>query len=473
MNTYEPVIGLEIHVELKTEQKLFCSCSTKFGAVSNTQVCPVCLGLPGVLPVLNPKAVELAVKAGLALNCEISRYSAFDRKNYLYPDLPKGYQISQFYLPLCQNGYLDIEIEGTTKRIGITRIHMEEDAGKLLHDPELGTLVDCNRCGVPLIEIVTEPDFRSAAEASAFLEKLRTLLVHTDVSDCRMNEGSLRCDVNLSVRKIGDSNFGTRTETKNLNSFHSVRRTIEYETSRQIAVLESGGTVYQETLRLDQTRWQTQVMRRKENADDYRYFPDPDLSPLLLDDESIHTIAASMPLLPEQRRAVYMDRYALSEYDANLLTERPDVADFFEKAAALTSYPKAAANLLITEGFRLLNAYTQIPISPEQLAETAEIYGNGSINSTSAKRLFHELWENGGNPKELVDQLGLSLIGDEEALRKQIVDILSGCQSAVEDYKNGKTRAFGAIMGEAMRVTAGRAEPKLLKKLITEALEEL
>ncbi|MBQ3049504.1 MAG: Asp-tRNA(Asn)/Glu-tRNA(Gln) amidotransferase subunit GatB [Oscillospiraceae bacterium] len=473
MTGYETVVGLEIHVELKTAQKLFCSCSTAFGAKPNTHICPLCLGLPGAFPKLNRNAVECAVKAAFALNCEINTISAFDRKNYMYPDLPKSYQVTQFYLPLCQNGYLDIETEGGKKRIGITRIHIEEDAGKLFHSDEHGTLIDYNRCGIPLIEIVTEPDFRSSAEAVAFLEKLRSVLCFAGVSDCRMNEGQLRCDVNLSVRKIGSTSFGTRTETKNLNSFYSVKRAIEYEAERQTTLLEKGEKIKQETLRLDQNTWQTIPMRLKESTSDYRYFPDCDFAPLVLEADTLNTIRSTMPALPDERKEHYISEYSLTEYDAKLLTSRPDVADFFEETARLTAYPKVAANLFLTEGFRMLDAYTDIPITPIQLAKTAELYGGGKINSTSAKRIFCELWDTDGDPEVLMESLGLALLNDEELLKKQVKEILAECQTAVDDYKNGKTRAFGAIMGEAMRITGGRAEPKLLKKLLAEALNEV
>ncbi len=470
MNGYEVVIGLEIHVELKTKSKIFCSCPTVFGAAPNTQVCPICLGLPGTLPTLNRQAVEYAVTAGLALDCEIARYSKFDRKNYTYPDLPKAYQISQYDLPICRHGRLSIATDGGEKDIGITRIHLEEDAGKLIHSPELGTLIDCNRCGVPLIEIVTEPDIRSAAEAVAFLEKLRATIVYTGVSDCKMNEGSLRCDVNLSVRRIGDPVLGTRTETKNLNSFQSVRRAIEYETERQIALLDSGEKVVQETRRFDQSDGRTYTMRRKEDADDYRYFPDPDLAPISLDETYIESIRRSLPVLPEQRKRKYVKEYGLTASDAQLITGRRDVADHFEAAAVGTRYPKTLANLLITEGFRMLEPDEAIPVSPESLARLAELVGNGEINSGAGKRVLCEIWEKGGTPDETVDRLGLRQLSDEASLRAAVDDAIKNIPAAVADYKNGKTKAFGAIMGQAMRATGGRADPEMLKKLILEAL---
>ena len=471
MTDYEVVIGLEIHVELKTKSKIFCSCPTDFGAAPNTQVCPVCLGLPGTLPVLNRQVVEYAVTAGLALDCEISRYSKSDRKNYMYPDLPKAYQISQYDLPLCEHGHLTIDAGEGEKTIGITRIHIEEDAGKLVHDPELGTLVDCNRCGVPLIEIVTEPDMRSAAEAVAFLEKLRATICYTGVSDCKMNEGSLRCDVNLSVRPRGESKLGTRTETKNLNSFQSVKRAIEYETQRQIAAIESGESIVQETRRFDQNDGRTYSMRRKEDANDYRYFPDPDLAPIILDESRIDALRAALPVLPDQRRRMYTERFGLTAFDAQLLTERPDIAGWFEAAAVQTRYPKLLANLLISEGFRLLEADAVIPISQSSLAGLADLFGDGKLNSSAAKRVFAELWAQDGDPGEIVERLGLAKVSDEAALAEQVSAVMEACPAAVADYKRGKTKALGAIMGQAMRATGGRADPDVLKKLILEALE--
>ena len=344
---YEMVIGLEVHVELKTKTKIFCSCPTTFGAEPNTHTCPVCMGMPGTLPVLNKQVVEYAVMAGLATNCKIANYSKQDRKNYFYPDLPKAYQISQYDLPLCEHGWLDIEVEGGTKRIGITRIHIEEDAGKLVHDSERGTMIDCNRCGVPLIEIVSEPDIRSAEEAKAYLQKLRATILYTGISDCKMNEGSLRCDVNLSVRKKGTEKFGTRTEMKNINSFAFVVKAIEYEYKRQVEAIEAGETIVQETRRFDANTGKTSSMRSKENANDYRYFPDPDLPPIELTDEVIKKLGSQIPSLPDERKALYMKKYGLSAYDSEILTTDMAEADYFEQAAAKTDYPKLLANILI------------------------------------------------------------------------------------------------------------------------------
>ena len=378
---YEMVIGLEVHVELKTATKIFCGCSTKFGAAPNTQCCPVCTGMPGSLPVLNGKVVEYAVKAGLATGCKIATYSKQDRKNYFYPDLPKAYQISQYDLPLCSEGHLDIETESGKKRIGITRIHIEEDAGKLVHQEGKGTLIDCNRCGVPLIEIVSEPDMRSAEEAKAYLQKLRAIILYTGVSDCKMNEGSLRCDVNLSIRKKGSDKLGTRTEMKNLNSFQNVVKAIEYEYARQVSVLEEGGEVIQETRRFDMNTGKTSSMRSKENADDYRYFPDPDLVPIVVSPEFLEEIRRSIPVLPDQRKQAYQEKYGLSSLAAETLVTRKDIADYFETVAGETEYPLLAANLVSGEVARLCPEEQAVPVVPAHIAVLSDLLGQGSLPS--------------------------------------------------------------------------------------------
>ena len=382
---YEMVIGLEVHVELKTRTKIFCSCSTAFGAEPNTQCCPVCMGYPGTLPVLNKQVVHYAVLAGLATDCTIARYSKQDRKNYFYPDLPKAYQISQYDLPLCVDGHLTIETEAGEKRIGITRIHIEEDAGKLVHDPEKGTLIDCNRCGVPLIEIVSEPDIRTPQEAAAYLRKLKAVIAYTGVSDCRMQEGSLRCDVNLSIHKPGEP-FGTRTEMKNLNSFVSVQRAIEEEYRRQVEAVKKGEVIVQETRRFDQSTGKTSSMRRKENANDYRYFPDPDLAPIVMDDDLVKQWGAELPQLPDARKAIYMADFGLTSYAAEQLVSSKYLADYFETAAQGCKAVKTLGNLMITEVFRLLDGEDAlIPIAPEHLARIAELADSDVINGGAAK----------------------------------------------------------------------------------------
>ena len=383
---YEMVIGLEVHVGLKTKTKIFCNCKTDFGAEPNTHVCPVCMGMPGTLPVLNRKVVDYAVKAGLATNCQIARFSKQDRKNYFYPDLPKAYQISQYDLPLCEHGYVDIETENGAKRVGITRIHIEEDAGKLVHDEKLGTLIDCNRCGVPLIEIVSEPDIRSAAESDAYLRKLRAAILYTGVSDCKMNEGSLRCDVNLSVRKPGEP-FGTRTEMKNINSFQFIAKAIDYEYRRQVDAVESGEGVIQETRRFDANTGKTYSMRKKEDANDYRYFPDPDLPPIVITEQKLAELKAEIPMLPDERKALYTEKFGLTAYDSEVITNELAVADYFETAAEKTRYPKLAANMLITDVLRACDTESgMLPVKPERLAALSDLLGDGKINSSTEKK---------------------------------------------------------------------------------------
>lgn len=469
---YEIVIGLEIHIELKTETKIFCSCPTTFGAPPNTQICPVCMGMPGALPVLNGKVVEYAIKAGLATHCSIAPYSKLDRKNYVYPDLPKAYQISQYDLPLCEGGYLTIETPAGEKKVRLTRIHIEEDAGKLTHDANLGTLFDCNRCGVPLIEIVTEPDMRSAQEAIDFLEKLRATILYTGISDCKMNEGSMRCDVNLSVRPAGSSVFGTRTETKNLNSFQSVRRAIEFESARQIAAIEAGEVIVQETRRFDQATGKTFSMRRKENANDYRYFPDPDLCAVELPKEEIERLRQQIPLLPEERKAIYMQQYGLSGYDASLLTNDQAVSDYFEAAAKETAYPKLLANLLISEVFRLRGQEEDaaIRIKAGHLAALCELVGTGRINSSAGKKVLAVMWETDEAPEGIVKRLGLEQISDETVLTSYLTAAIDANPNAVADYRAGKANALQAIMGHVMKATAGKADPVKLRSLLEAAL---
>lgn len=464
---YEMVIGLEVHVELKTKTKIFCSCPTDFGAAPNTQTCPVCLGLPGTLPVLNGKVVDYAVKAGLATNCTIARFSKQDRKNYFYPDLPKAYQISQYDLPLCEHGWLDIETADGTKRIGITRIHIEEDAGKLMHDDEKGTMIDCNRCGVPLIEIVSEPDIRSAEEAKAYLQKLRAIILYTGVSDCKMNEGSLRCDVNLSVRKKGTETFGTRTEMKNLNSFQFIVKAIEYEYKRQVEAIEAGEKIVQETRRFDANTGKTYSMRTKENANDYRYFPDPDLPPIKLTEEKIASLQAEIPRLPDARKREYMERYGLSAYDGEVLTTNMAMADYFEAAAAQTRYPKLVANMLLSEVMRLAGGEEDVcRIQPSRMAALADLSGDGIINSATVKKLIKELWEADFDVADKVEREGLAQVSDEMILLEWVQEAIRQNPKSVADYKKGKKAAAKAIVGKVMAVSGGRANPTVVDRLV-------
>jgi len=470
---YETVIGLEIHVELKTQTKIFCSCSTAFGAPPNTHICPVCTGMPGALPVLNKTAVEYAVRAGLATNCAIASYSKLDRKNYVYPDLPKAYQISQYDLPICANGSVTVETDTGEKAVRITRIHLEEDAGKLVHDRKYGTLIDCNRCGVPLIEIVTEPDLRSPEEAAAFLEKLRSILLYTGISDCKMNEGSMRCDVNLSIRPLGESSFGARAEIKNLNSFQSVRRAAEYEAARQITALEAGETIVQETRRFDQATGKTYTMRRKENADDYRYFPDPDLCAIELSRAYIERVAASLPVLLEARKHDYIKRYGLSlQFAAQLTLQRED-AEYFESVAKKTAYPKIAASLIIGELFRLRLEEESITahIGAEKLAALCERVGNGTLSASAGKRILKRMWETGGDPAKIEEELGLMKLTDEKELKAHVEDAIKINSKAVADYRAGKKGALQSVMGLVMKSTNGRADPARLREMLEEALK--
>lgn len=462
---YEMVIGLEVHVELKTKTKIFCNCKTDFGAEPNTHVCPVCMGMPGTLPVLNRKVVDYAIKAGLATNCTIARFSKQDRKNYFYPDLPKAYQISQYDLPLCEHGHVDIETENGAKRIGITRIHIEEDAGKLVHDDKLGTLIDCNRCGVPLIEIVSEPDIRSAEEADAYLRKLRAAILYTGVSDCKMNEGSLRCDVNLSVRKPGEP-FGTRTEMKNLNSFQFIAKAIDYEYHRQVDALESGEGVVQETRRFDANSGKTYSMRKKEDANDYRYFPDPDLPPIVITEEKLAALKAEIPMLPDERKAIYTEKFGLTAYDSEVITNELAVADYFEETANKTHYPKLAANMLITDILRACDTEAgEIPVKPERLAALADLLGDGKINSSTAKKIVCSLLENDFDPAAYVAEHGLEQINDCAVLEKIVREVLAADSKSVSSYKAGKTAALKAIVGKVMAKTEGRANPVAVTEL--------
>ncbi len=475
---YEAVMGLEVHAELSTKTKIFCSCSTKFGAEPNTQVCPICMAMPGTLPVLNEKVVEYAVKAGLATNCTISKDSKNDRKNYFYPDLPKSYQISQYDKPLCEHGYIEIEDdEGNPKKIGITRIHIEEDAGKLNHNEfGGGSLVDLNRAGVPLIEIVSEPDLRTPGEVDRYLKKLKSILEYIEVSDCKMQEGSFRADVNVSVRKKGETKFGTRTETKNMSSFRAITREIEYETNRQIEVLENGGKVEQETLRWDEVSGKTFSMRNKEDAQDYRYFPEPDLVAIRLSDEYIENIRKNLPEMPESRKARYMSEFKLSEKDARLLTTSKYLSNMFENAEKICGNAKAVANWLLSDVSRILNEKEEepdaIPFKAEHLAKLVELIDKGTISSAIGKKVVEELFENPKDPEEIIKEKGWIQISDEGAIKEVVDKIIANNPQSVADYKAGKDRALGFLVGQAMKETKGKANPQMLNKMFLEILSK-
>lgn len=479
---YEAVIGLEVHTELQTTTKIFCSCRTSFGADPNTNVCPVCLGLPGVLPVLNKKVLEYAVRAGLALNCEISRFSKFDRKNYYYPDLPKNFQTSQFDLPICEHGYLDVEVDGEKRRIRITRAHMEEDAGKLVHHGTSITdsdysLVDYNRIGTPLLEIVSEPDMRSAKEAVAYMEKMRAILQYVGISDCRMEEGSLRCDANVSVRPVGQKELGTKTEIKNINSFKGVERAIEYEAMRQAELLEDGGKVVQETRTWDEKEGVTKSMRTKEEANDYRYFPEPDLVPFTVSDEYIENIRKSLPELPDARKERYMKEFGLSSEDAVFMTNDKATADYFEAAVAAGADPKAAVNWLMGEfASQLSNDGIEIdkaPVSAENLAALLKLISKGTISGKIAKKVFATMWKEGGNPDDIVKAQGLVQISDTAELSKLVDEVVGNNPKAVEDFKAGKKKAVGALVGQIMKATKGKANPRVINELLNKKLQSL
>ena len=474
---YEEIIGLEVHAELSTKTKIFCSCPTEFGADVNTHICPICTAMPGALPVLNEKVVEYAVKAGLATNCTISQDSKNDRKNYFYPDLPKSYQISQFDKPLCNNGYIEIEDDfGNPKKIRILRIHIEEDAGNLNHDDFTGeTLVDLNRSGVPLIEIVSEPDIRSSGEADRYLKKLKSILQYIDVSDCKMQEGSFRADVNVSVHKKGEP-FGNRCEMKGMSSFKSIQRAIEYEKQRQIAEVEKGNVIEQDTLRWDDVAGRTFQMRTKENAQDYRYFPEPDLVAIKLSDEYINKIKEELPELPESRKARYMKELGLSEKDANFLTSSKALSDIFEKAGEICKNYKGVCNWLNSDISRILNEKEmepeEIPFTAEELAEMVEIIDNGEISTKIGKQVIEELFENPRSPKKIVEEKGWIQISDEGAIKQVVLKVLETNPQSITDYKAGKDRALGFLVGQAMKETKGKANPQMLNKMFLEELKK-
>lgn len=478
MKQYETVIGLEVHVELATKTKIFCGCSTEFGGEVNAHTCPVCTGMPGSLPVLNKKVVEYAVAVGLATNCEINQNCKFDRKNYFYPDNPQNYQISQLYEPICRNGHVDIVTEdGTKKSIGIHEIHMEEDAGKLVHD-EWGesSLVDFNRSGVPLIEIVSEPDMRSAEEVIAYLDKLRLLIQYLGASDCKLQEGSMRADVNLSVREVGAKEFGTRTEMKNLNSFKAIARAIAGETERQIDLIESGQPVIQETRRWDDTKEYSYAMRSKEDAQDYRYFPEPDLVPIIISDEWIEEIKAKQPEFRDEKRKRYQEEYKIPEYDAEILTGNKHLADLFEKTTELCNNPKKVSNWLMVETMRLLKEHDmeaeQIRFSPENLAKLIKLTDDRAINSSVAKEVFEKIFAEDIDPEKYVEENGLKTVADDGALRGTIEEIVKNNPQSVEDYHNGKKKAIGFLVGQTMKATQGKADPAMINQILSEILNQ-
>ncbi len=474
---YVPVIGLEVHAQLKTNTKIFCNCSTAFGAPPNTHVCPVCLGMPGVLPVLNKKVVEYAIMIGLATRCEIQRESRFARKNYFYPDLPKGYQISQYELPICENGSIEIDTEDGKKRIGITRIHMEEDAGKLIHDPDRPiSHVDLNRTGVPLIEIVSEPDIRSPEEAGAYLRKMRSILRYLGISDGNMEEGSFRCDANVSIMPKGTDTFGTRTELKNLNSFKFVEKALQYEILRQQEVLEDGGKVVQETRLWNTDQGITTSMRGKEEAHDYRYFPDPDLLPLVIDDVWIEAIQAGLPELPDEKEERFIRELGLSAYDAGVLTAGREIADYFEAALKTDSNPKQIANWIMGPLLGLLNAegktIQESPIPPESLAELVRLIEEDVISGKIAKTVFEEMAASGKPPKVIVEEKGLVQITDASAIESLVDTFLTNNPKQVADYKSGNAKILGFFVGQVMRETQGKANPKLVNEVLRKKLAD-
>jgi aspartyl-tRNA(Asn)/glutamyl-tRNA(Gln) amidotransferase subunit B len=475
---FETVIGLEVHVELKTRSKIFCSCSNEFGAEPNTNVCPICSGFPGMLPVLNRQVVEYAIKAGLALNCEIADSCKFDRKNYFYPDLPKAYQISQYDLPICKKGYLDIEADGGKKRIGITRAHLEEDAGKLVHQGSITStpfsLVDLNRSGVPLLEIVSEPDLRNSGEARAYMEKLRSLLLFAGVSDCKMEEGSLRCDANVSVRPCGEEKLGTRAEIKNLNSFKAMEKAIDYEVRRQIEAIEDGEEIVQETRTWEEDRQITRSMRSKEEAHDYRYFPEPDLTPLRISRDWVNQVMESMPEMPEEARERLMDEYGLSAYDAGLLTLTPDTLAFFDECTRYYKDGKIISNWMMGEMSKLLNQknmdIAQCQIEPVKLAHMLKLIDKGSISGKMAKEIFEIMFATGQAAEEIIKEKGMEQISDTATLEKIIQEVIDRNPGVVEDYRNGKKKATGFLVGQVMQATKGQANPALVNQILAQKL---
>lgn len=476
LKNYELVVGLEVHAELNTASKIYCSCRNAFGMEVNTQCCPICMGMPGTLPTLNEKVVEYAAKMGYALNCTINPVSKQDRKNYFYPDLPKAYQISQFDIPLCEHGYVDIWVDGEERRIGVTRIHIEEDAGKLIHDDSFtGTLVDFNRCGVPLIEIVSEPDLRSSAEAKAYLDTIKSILEYLNISDCKMQEGSIRCDINVSVHKPGEP-FGTRVEMKNVNTFSGAVRAIEYEATRQVEVLEAGGTISQETRRWDDLKGENVLLRSKEDAQDYRYFPEPDLLTIVLDEEKLQELKSSIPELPNKKKVRYIKELGLPEADAVLLAETKEKSDFFEAIlAAAPVKAKSTANWVLGDVSRLMNeqnkSIDQLGLDPKQLAEIIALIEGNKISSSAGKQVFDEMLKTGKAPAEIVKEKGLEQVSDSSALQAIVDEVVANNQKSIADYKNGKTNALGFLVGQCMKASKGKGNPALMKEMLAKYLE--
>lgn len=472
---YEMVIGLEVHVELATKTKIFCGCSTEFGGAPNTHTCPVCTGMPGSLPVLNKQVVEYAMAVGLATNCDITRYSKFDRKNYFYPDNPQNYQISQLYLPICRNGFVEIQTASGNKKVGIHEIHMEEDAGKLIHDEwDDCSLVDYNRSGVPLIEIVSEPDMQNTDEVIAYLEKLRLIIQYLGASDCKLNEGSMRADVNVSVREVGATKLGTRTEMKNLNSFKAIARAIENERERQIELIEDGKKVVQETRRWDDNKEYSYAMRSKEDAQDYRYFPEPDLTPISISEQWVQKVKALEPELRDAKRERYLKEYNIPEYDANILTSSKHMANIFEETVDICKKPKEVSNWLMVETMRLLKEHEMdsedILFSAENLAKLIELIDNKSINRTVAKEVFEIIFKEDIDPDKYVEEKGLKMDNDEEGLVKIILEVMEANPQSVADYKAGKQKAMGFLVGQTMKATQGKANPAMINKILKEKL---
>ena len=473
--TYETVIGLEVHVELATKTKIFCGCSTAFGGAPNTHTCPVCTGMPGSLPVLNKEVVNKAIAVGLATNCTITQNCKFDRKNYFYPDNPQNYQISQLYYPICRDGKVEIEVDGVKKYVRIHEIHMEEDAGKLVHDPYTdSSLVDFNRSGVPLIEIVSEPDMRSAEDVIAYLEKLRETIQYLGASDCKLNEGSMRADVNLSIREVGSEEFGTRTETKNLNSFKAIARAIENERERQIDLIESGENVVQETRRWDDTKEYSYPMRSKEDAQDYRYFPDPDLVPIHISEEWLDTIREAQPEFKDEKMLRYKEEFGIPDYDINMITDSKKLADIFEETTALCNKPKKVSNWLITETMRILKEKNMDPeditFSPKSLARIIELADEGSINSNVAKEIFEKIFDEDIDPDKYIEENGLKQVNDEGALKATVEKVIADNPQSVADYRAGKEKAIGFLVGQTMKAMQGKANPGMVNKLLKELL---
>ena len=477
MEAYEMVIGLEVHVELATKTKIFCGCTTQFGGAPNTHTCPICTGMPGTLPVANRKVVEFAVAAGLATNCEITRYNKFDRKNYFYPDLPKAYQISQLYLPICRNGHVDIVTAAGEKSVGIHEIHMEEDAGKLMHDPWLDqTMVDYNRCGVPLLEIVSEPDMRSAEEVIAYLTKLRQTLQYLGVSDCKMQEGSMRADVNLSVRPVGQKEFGTRTEMKNINSFKAIARAIAGEYRRQVELIEDGGKVQQQTRRWDDNKGASFAMRSKENAQDYRYFPEPDLPPISLSQAFIDAVRARQPELAEAKAARYQSEFGLPKYDAGILTEEKPIADLFEQAVAACGKPKEVSNWIMGETMAMMKEKSvpaeNLALSGQALGAIVSAVSAGRLSRQSAREVFAYAFDGGEDIEGYIKAHGLEIVSDDSAYEQILSDVLAGCEKDVAQYRAGNQKIFGFLVGQAMKALKGKADPKKINQMLKAMLDE-